>query len=96
MEELDYLIEYQKSKYAGLISFEKWLILIIEKMKKKGKNKSMVCQIDRTGKEIAKFKTQKEAHLLTGVDLASINQCVLKKRNTAGGFIWRYEDSTNL
>ena len=53
-------------------------------------NSVPVIQYDKSGNEIARYKSQKEAAEATGVGNRHIS-CVCKgKRKTAGGYIWKY------
>ena len=56
-------------------------------------NGKPVIQIDReTGKAIRVFPSVMQAHRETGIAHGSISDCVSeKRRNTAGGFIWKRE-----
>ncbi len=52
-----------------------------------------VIQIDTNGQIINKFNSLKEASKSIGVSPSAISKAVLKINNTAGGYIWEYEDN---
>ena len=51
-----------------------------------------VIQIDMTGKILNKFDSLKEAGKYIGYSASAISKAVLKINNTAGGYIWEYEE----
>ena len=53
--------------------------------------KRNVYQFDKTGKHIKSFKGITEASRETNIDRASINNCILGNRPSAGGFLWSYK-----
>ena len=50
-----------------------------------------VLQFTIDGDFIAEFSTQHEASKQTGVGQPEISRCCNQKRNTTGGYIWRYK-----
>jgi hypothetical protein len=42
---------------------------------------------------INEYESQKEASILTKIPQPKINHCLKKKRNSAGGFIWKYKNN---
>lgn len=53
---------------------------------------SPVIQKTIDGKKIKKYKSMKEAELLTGISYQVISKCCKGKIKTAGGYIWEYLD----
>lgn len=51
-----------------------------------------VCQYDLSGNFIQAFESIKIAGEHTHIDPSCISKVCLGKRQTAGGFIWRYEN----
>ena len=49
-----------------------------------------IAQLDLKEKRINRFNTVTEAARMTGVSYSSISLCLNGKRETAGGFTWRY------
>jgi HNH endonuclease len=52
-----------------------------------------VIQRDIDGKELNKFNSLKEAGASIGFSASAISKAVLKINNTAGGYIWDYEEN---
>lgn len=52
----------------------------------------VVIQRDNNGKEINRFNSLKEVGEHIGMSASSISKAVLKINNTAGGFVWDYEE----
>jgi len=52
-----------------------------------------VIQIDMDGKVINKYDSLKEAGASIGFSASAISKAVLKINNTAGGYVWEYEDT---
>lgn len=48
-------------------------------------------QYDKSGNLIEKFRNRKEANKLTKISISSINNTLIGRSKSAGGFIWRYE-----
>lgn len=60
-------------------------------------SKKRVVQFDKNLNLIDTYESLSEAHRITGIRLSEICSCCKKKRNSAGGFLWRYEeDSENI
>ena len=53
-------------------------------------NYEPVIQYTKDGKEIARYKSQKEAMEKTGIQSRHISCCCKGKRKTTGGYVWRY------
>ena len=49
-----------------------------------------VIQLDKENNFIQKFNSISEAHIKTSVALADIHRCCNNLRNSAGGYIWKY------
>lgn len=49
-----------------------------------------VCQFDLSGVLINKWESMKDAEAATGVKYQSIHRCCKNRRNSAGGYMWRY------
>lgn len=49
-----------------------------------------VIQLDKENNFIQKFNSISEAHRKTGVALVDIHRCCNNLRNSAGGYLWRY------
>lgn len=49
-----------------------------------------VSQYNKQGGLINNFSCAKEAYLLTGVDSSCITKCCKEKRQSAGGYVWKY------
>lgn len=62
----------------------------IERRKKP--NKVSVCQYSRSGLLINTFSSLSDAERETGIVLANISSVCKGKRNTAGGYIWKYKN----
>jgi len=60
---------------------------------KKTSHPKIVIQRDLEGNELNRFNSLKEAAMHIGMSPSSISKAVLKINNTAGGFVWDYEDS---
>lgn len=71
----------------------------IEKLRINNRNKSIL-QFDMNGKLINKFISLGEAMRCTNVDVSCISQCCTGKRNSAGGYAWKFfiqnEDINNF
>lgn len=50
-----------------------------------------VYKYDRLGNKLSEYPSIAEASKENGIDRASINNCALGKRPTAGGFFWHYD-----
>lgn len=59
-------------------------------------NKRVVEQYDKNGNFIRLFESISEASKYTKVTLANISRCASGERKTAGGYIWKFNDSTNM
>lgn len=57
------------------------------------KKERRVDQLDLRGNIIKTFQSATDASLETGVRISSIVSCCRRYQNTAGGFIWRYNNS---
>lgn len=55
-----------------------------------------VIQMDMTGKEIKKYDSLKEAGIAIGFSASAISKAVLGINNSAGGYLWTYEDSSHV
>lgn len=53
-------------------------------------------QFDLKGIVLRSFKSIQEASDLTKIDRGSINNCCLKKRRSAGGYLWGYTECVEL
>jgi len=53
----------------------------------------IVIQRDTDGKELHKFNSLKEAGSSIGLSASAISKAVLRINNTAGGYIWDYEEN---
>lgn len=62
-----------------------------EKEQKAQKQKRIIIQLDINNDIVDKFKTCTEASKKTGIHLGNISACLNNKRNSAGGFYWKYE-----
>lgn len=51
-----------------------------------------VIMLDKDLKYINEFYSITEAHNKTNINLTNIHECCNKKRQTAGGYIWRYKE----
>jgi hypothetical protein len=52
-----------------------------------------VIQYDLNNNQLNKFETILNASKITGVGHMSIRKCCIGERNTAGGFIWKYNSN---
>lgn len=50
-----------------------------------------IYQYDLKGNYLNRFNSTKEASHITNIDRGSINNCALKKRKSAGGYLWSYD-----
>ena len=66
--------------------------------KAKAKLRKPVLQIDKNGQLVAEFEGVRIACEKTGIDHRSISQVAVGNpvRKTAGGFIWKYKETTNV
>lgn len=62
----------------------------ILKMRNSAKNISVV-QISKSGTTLNVWNSMCEAERETGIPQGNITKCCQRKRNTAGGYIWRYK-----
>lgn len=62
----------------------------ILKMRNSEKNISVV-QISKSGTTLNVWNSMCEAERETGIPQGNITKCCQRKRNTAGGYIWRYK-----
>ena len=62
----------------------------ILKMRNSAKNISVV-QISKSGTTLNVWNSMREAERETGISQGNITKCCQRKRNTAGGYIWRYK-----
>lgn len=63
-----------------------------EKLNNKHKYKGVI-QYDLQMNEIARYKSQKYAKIITGICDTGINKCCKGIRNSSGGFKWKYIDT---
>lgn len=67
--------------------------LIMDKPHQQPKLRKQVVQLDKnTGDIIQVYESLTEAHLATQINLANIGQVCNGKRQTAGGFKWKYKE----
>lgn len=70
---------------------------IIHRMMIQGRNKwselikISVVQISKSGTTLNVWNSMCEAERETGIPQGNITKCCQRKRNTAGGYIWRYK-----
>lgn len=50
-----------------------------------------VIQSNKYGEYLNEFTSAAEAHIITGVNSKNISSCCLGKRQSAGGYIWRFK-----
>jgi hypothetical protein len=63
--------------------------------KNSSKNEKVLIQLDiKTGEEINRFKSVTEASKILGIDSSGMSKVCNGKKNSAGGFKWKYEEST--
>ncbi len=55
------------------------------------KQRKRIVQIDKN-KEIKKWNSLSEIHKNLGISIGNISQCCTGKRNTAGGYSWKFEE----
>jgi len=53
-----------------------------------------VCQYDATGNLVATYKSAREAYNQTSIAYQNISKVLRGKRNTAGGYSWKYKESS--
>lgn len=58
--------------------------------------KKPVMQFDKNGAIINTFTSMSEAERKTGIFNSSISNCCKGKRKTAGGYIWKYAETSSL
>lgn len=76
-------------------SIESWVKQVQPKAAEASKRK--VVQMDLSGKELAIFNSQREASEQTNTCRSSITRCCTGNRKTAGGYRWKYlESSTTM
>lgn len=52
-----------------------------------------IVQYSFNGEFIEEYKSQKEASIITNISQPSINNCLRKKREQAGGYLWYYKNN---
>lgn len=72
---------------------ESKLKMQISAIKRGVNNNKPIIQMDKTGKEINRFKSSAEAERITGICSTNIGKCCLSKRKTAGKHKWKFENS---
>lgn len=59
-------------------------------------NKKVIEQYDKNGNFINRFNSVSEASKSTNIALANISRCASGKRNSAGGYVWRFNNVNNI
>lgn len=82
-----------KKSYRGMYLFsskEKADLFVFKETKK---DNIPVIQLSSKGEFIGKYKSQKEASIITNIFQPNINKCLKNKRKHAGGFCWEYKNN---
>lgn len=65
------------------------------KFGKENKSSKPVLQFDLNEELVASYPSIDKANELTGINISSIGMCCKGKRNTSGGFIWKYKNKVS-